>query len=128
MAGTVVASVVKNDTTSPPAFQNSAGTEIGQLCRAWANWNGVSGVSIRGSFNVSSITRTATGNYQVNFATAMPDANYSVNVTQQDVPAGTQGYKILGSTASSGTYKFDTAGVTVGAPYDSLYCCVAVFR
>lgn len=36
---------------------------------------------IRGSGNVSSITDNGTGNYTVNFLTAMPDANYSVNGT-----------------------------------------------
>ena len=77
MAGTVTASVVKNDTTSPPQFQNSAGTEIGQLCRAWVNFNGVTTATIRASFNVSSVTRNAAGDYTVNFTNSLPDANYS---------------------------------------------------
>jgi hypothetical protein len=46
-------------------------------CRSWVNFNGTGTVAIRGSGNVSSITDNSTGNYTVNFTTAMPDANYS---------------------------------------------------
>jgi hypothetical protein len=46
-------------------------------CRAWVNFNGTGTVAIRGSGNVSSITDNGTGDYTVNFATAMPDANYA---------------------------------------------------
>ena len=49
--------------------------------RAWVNWNGVSGASIRGSGNVSSVTRNGTGDYTINFATALPDANYGATGT-----------------------------------------------
>ena len=58
---------------------------IGQnfRCRAWVNFTG-SGTSpgIRNSGNVSSITDNGgTGDYTVNFTTAMPDANYCCTVT-----------------------------------------------
>jgi hypothetical protein len=46
-------------------------------CRAWVNFNGTGTVAIRGSGNVSSITDNGTGDYTVNFTTAMPDANYT---------------------------------------------------
>jgi len=46
-------------------------------CRAWVNFNGTGTVAIRDSGNVSSITDNGTGDYSVNFATAMPDANYA---------------------------------------------------
>jgi hypothetical protein len=45
--------------------------------KAWVNWNGTSTVAIRGSYNVSSITDNGTGNYTVNFTTAMPNTNYA---------------------------------------------------
>jgi hypothetical protein len=47
-------------------------------CRAWVNFNGTGTVAIRASGNVSSITDNGTGDYTVNFTTAMPDANYSM--------------------------------------------------
>jgi hypothetical protein len=50
-------------------------------CRAWVNFNGTGTVAIRASGNVSSITDNGTGDYTVNFTTAMVDANYSVSGT-----------------------------------------------
>jgi hypothetical protein len=61
-----------------PVFQDSAGTPIGTLCRAWVNFNGTGTVAIRTAFNVSSITDNGTGNYTLNFTTPMPDADYAV--------------------------------------------------
>ena len=48
-------------------------------CRAWVNFNGTGTPSIRASGNVSSVTKNGTGDYRVNFATAMPDTNYSLS-------------------------------------------------
>lgn len=73
---TLTVATIKSNSTSPPAIQNSSGTEIGTLCRAWVNFNGTGTVAIRASFNVSSITDNGTGDYTVNFTNAMPDANY----------------------------------------------------
>ena len=50
----------------------------GQLCKAWVNFNGTGTVAIRASYNVSSITDNGTGDYTVNFTTALADANYAV--------------------------------------------------
>ena len=51
-------------------------------CRAWVNFDGTTNVggfcTIRASGNVSSISDNGTGDYTVNFATVMPDANYAV--------------------------------------------------
>jgi hypothetical protein len=46
--------------------------------RAWVNFNGTGTVAIRASFNVTSITDNGTGDYTVNFTTAMPDENYAI--------------------------------------------------
>ena len=62
------------------SFDNNFGTVAGlpsYQCRAWVNFDGTGTVAIRGSGNVSSITDNGTGDYTVNFTTAMPDANYS---------------------------------------------------
>jgi hypothetical protein len=47
------------------------------IAKAWVQFVG-SSATINGSFNVSSITRNSTGDYTVNFTTAMPNANYAV--------------------------------------------------
>lgn len=46
-------------------------------CRAWVSFNGTGTVTIRSGGNVSSVTDNGTGDYSVNFTTAMPDANYA---------------------------------------------------
>jgi hypothetical protein len=62
-------------------FQFNSGygsTAVAYGCRAWVNFNGTSTVAIRASGNVTSITDNGTGDYTVNFTTAMPDANYTM--------------------------------------------------
>jgi hypothetical protein len=44
--------------------------------KAWVSFNGTGTVAIRSSFNVSSITDGGTGDYSVNYTTAISDANY----------------------------------------------------
>jgi hypothetical protein len=54
-------------------------------CRAWVNFNGQGTVAIRASGNVSSITDNGAGDYYVNLTTSMPDTNYSVVATKQNI-------------------------------------------
>lgn len=60
------------------ALTTATGSAPSYSCRAWVNFNGTGTVAIRASGNVSSITDNGTGDYTVNFTTAMPDANYAV--------------------------------------------------
>jgi hypothetical protein len=72
MAGTLVITTLSdgtNSTSSTNCIQGSA--------KAWVNYNGVA-QTVTGSFNVSSVTYNAAGDYTVNFTTAMPNTNYSV--------------------------------------------------
>jgi len=46
-------------------------------CTAWVNFNGTGTVSIRDSFNVSSITDNGQGDYTINFTKPMLNANYT---------------------------------------------------
>ena len=45
-------------------------------CDGWVNFDGVGTVSIRDSFNVSSITDHGTGDYAVNWSTNFPTDDY----------------------------------------------------
>ena len=65
------------DVPSPAALSTASGSAPSYSARAWVNFNGTGTVAIRASGNVSSITDNGTGDYTVNFTTAMPDANYS---------------------------------------------------
>lgn len=76
-------------------------------CRAWVNFNGTAGGTIRASGNVSSITDNGAGDYTVNFQNAMPNANYSaIGSCRRGSPA----------TDTNADFSFPLAGVyTVNA-------------
>lgn len=54
---------------------NASGSAPIYACRAWVNFSGTAN-TIRASGNVSSIGDGGTGNYTINFATALQDTNY----------------------------------------------------
>lgn len=58
--------------------ETTSGDPLYYGARAWANVNGVGTPAIRDSRNISSVTQPATGTYNCNFTTNMPDANYSI--------------------------------------------------
>ena len=98
----------------------SAGLAYG--CRAWVNFDGTGTPAIRASGNVTSITDNGTGDYTLNFTTAMPDANFSmVGTTNAD--SRTVSISSL-STASARVRTSNTAAALV----DLSVNCVAVFR
>jgi hypothetical protein len=138
MAGTVVADTLQAASTStlvlkngvantPPTVQDSAGTQIGTFCRAWVNFNGTGTVAIRASFNVSSITDNGTGNYTVNFTTAMSDANYVAHVTGAtgDTNSVAIGGRYTTSTASACQVSNAQSGV---GGVDVSFVSVSIFR
>ena len=100
-------------------------TEQGQLCKAWVNFNGTSTVAIRASYNVSSITDNGTGDYTVNFTSALADANYSAVVAMQPTASngGSDTFPINPSTSSVTVKHYE-----VNILRDSNYVNVAVFR
>ena len=67
-------------------FTDGAGTENGQLARAWVNFNGQGTVSIRDDFNVNSITDLGEGEYRISWSNSFPNANYCV-VTGNSIQA-----------------------------------------
>ena len=71
-------STIKTETLSTPSNSTvPVDTVVNGTAKAWVNFNGSGTVVIRRAFNVSSITDNGTGDYTVNFTTAMPDANYT---------------------------------------------------
>lgn len=116
--------------TDPVAFYIankalSPGLVGSQLCRAWVNFDGnTSPYPIRGAYNVSSVSRTAQGFYRVNFATAMPDANYSCVATGGS--SGNRGNSVNITNMTDAFVEFNDG--LDGAYYDSNYFNVAIFR
>lgn len=92
------------------------------VCRAWVNFNGTGTVAIRASFNVSSITDNGTGDYTVNFTTAMTDANYSYSSGS----VNNFGSLYLSSVTSSALRIINTNNA--GTPVDGATLCAVIFR
>ena len=120
-------------TMATPTFDSAqlatvVGTAPLYMCRAWVNFNGTGTVAIRGSGNVSSITDNGTGDYTVNFTTAMSDGNYSATFAggQKTVTWGLYlGSTTYGSLSGSHRFFVVTPGDTAG---DTSYCSIAFFR
>lgn len=98
------------------------------VATAWVNFNGTGTVAIRDSFNVSSITDNGTGNYTINFASPMANANYAavsgvrrgdnfkdavVTLGQGDSPPTTTSIRVLCFAPSSGLPMIDPGTCSV---------------
>ena len=112
---------------------NPTGTE-NYKCRAWVNFNGTGTVAIRASGNVSSITDNGTGDYTVNFTTAMPDANYAINVNSSPNYAGAYTASPAINASSTTEVAPTTTAIrfsvvsTGGSALDPKYVNLSVFR
>jgi hypothetical protein len=97
-------------------------------CRAWVNFNGTGTPAIRASGNVSSITDRGTGEYTVNFTTAMPDANYCAVLAHENIDFG--GTTFIQSAAGVTTSSIQVASYDInGTKYqDTDVYCVSIFR
>lgn len=111
-------------TQTKAALNASNGAPI-YACRSWVNFNGTGTVAIRASGNVSSITDGGVGSYSVNFAIAMPDANY-VTVAEKAHAATENNCNINMGAPAVGFISFRL--IEGGIPADPSYVYVAVFR
>ena len=113
-------------------------TSTGQInakntAKAWVNFNSVGTVTIRDSFNVSSVTDNATGDFTINFATPMSNSNYSVtSLSQYDQSGATAGGAIWSTIARlSNALTIDGVRIYVettnGTLYDVTTTTVTVF-
>ena len=131
MAGTIVANQINTDT----GLFSTNNAYLG-IAKAWVNFNGASGASpvIRGSFNVSSVTRNGTGDYTVSYTNAMTDANYSVSgMGQFNAGGDIYGALIMCLTSSiSPPITTTTARIKTmyasgsGSQVDASYACVSI--
>lgn len=137
LATTVASPTLTTPNINSAQFATVSGTAPIYPCRAWVNFNGTGTVAIRASGNVSSITDNGTGDYTVNFTTAMPDANYAsevgissdVGFSPQSVAVNNKsagGYAYVTPTTSA--FRFTVGKATDGTPIDALYALVSVFR
>jgi hypothetical protein len=106
-------------TTGSPAYYGA---------RAWLCLNGQGTIAIKASVNISSVTDNGTGDYTVNFTTAMPDENYascafSVAYANDDTRSGLVAFQPTGTTTFVPLTKTTSAariinGRTAGAGMD----------
>jgi hypothetical protein len=123
-AQTIAASIDQSYNFKFNSGYGSVATAYG--CRAWVNFNGTGTVAIRASGNVSSITDNGTGDYTVNFTTAMPDANYSAVCATQ----GTAGLASVNATGglTTASARMNCINSTNGALIDIGMFNISIFR
>jgi hypothetical protein len=120
---TLVAQTISNGTVS-----TSSENVIRGSARAWVNFTG-STAAIRGSYNISSVTRSAAGRWTINFTNAMANADYAVTLAGQDTSVGAQNTEAL--AIGSGGMATGSVAVTnigfAGTFLDLPTVCVAIF-
>jgi hypothetical protein len=99
LATTVASPTLTTPNIDSAQFATVSGTAPLYACRAWVNFNGTGTVAIRASGNCSSVSDLGVGDYQINFATAMPDANYNA-VIGISTASGTT---VIAQVASNGS-------------------------
>jgi hypothetical protein len=112
------------------SLTTASGSAPSYSARAWVNFNGTGTVAIRASGNVSSITDNGTGDYTVNFTTAMSDADYSGSLVTGDA----SGTSLIAATnnfnaaPTASAWRISTISRSLGAYTDSPYIFASIFR
>jgi hypothetical protein len=133
-AGTYAINISGNAATATSATSATTATNLSTAsgaapsfsARAWVNFD--NNGSIRASGNVSSVTKNGTGDFTINFTTAMPDENYAItgfaSVSGAGAITGVSGGGSFSQTTSS--CRVITAGT--GGPANAETACVVIFR
>lgn len=113
---------------SGSVIQDPPGNAPSYLCRAWVNFNGTETVAIRAASNVSSITDNGSGDYTLNFTTALSDGNYAVTGTAGQVISSSPRALSLQGTTPTTTSARIICGVPGASFNDCQFIGVAIFR
>lgn len=97
--------------------------------KAWVNFNGTGTIAIRASYNVTSLTDNATGDWTVNFTTPFSSANFcGIPNGGKGANAGTGGITVGPSVANPTASAFRINSVTTaGAAVDLDYINAAFY-
>jgi hypothetical protein len=125
-------STLKVNTLTDTAATKSVPIEdvVNGVARAWVNFNGTGTVAIRASYNVTSITDNGTGDYTVNFTTAMTDVNYAgVITTSSDAISAMYTYEAgtFSNSRSTTSFRVNTVSAAPTA-VDRTSVNVVIFR
>lgn len=127
MAGTLITSTLQGTTLTDGTNSTSTTNCIQGSAKAWVNYKGTATVSIRASYNVSSVTVNGTGDYTINMTNALADANYAVCLTNCGNATGTAVYGRFDTTApTSSAFRILTVDASNTA-VNSSYVMASVF-
>ena len=116
--------------TIVPAALNATGDAPLYAARAWVNFNGTGTVAIRASGNVTSITDNGTGDYTINFTTAMVDADYTAVFGSQYSSTTIAGLvcETTGTARTASSIQVRTANSSNAGVVDLPAVQIAIFR
>ena len=123
MPGTLVITTLSDGTNS-----TSATNPIQGSAKAWVNFNGVTTASISASYNVSSVTRTATGIYTVSFTSALADTNYAVIGSARVIGSSSIFMPYPDNVLTTSSVSVHSLVSNTGTGADGTYVYVAIFR
>ena len=127
-AGDVNKHIIVNSDADGVAI-GTGGINQARVAKAWVNYDGTT-PSIRDSYNIGSVTDNGTGEYTVNYSTAMSDANYSiVGFAHDDASSGW--WRLLvsnnGAAQAAGSFAIETIHPQDYSLRDSDTVCIQVF-
>jgi hypothetical protein len=91
--------------------------------KAWVNFNGTGTIAIKTSFNVSSISDVNTGQYQVDFTSAMASPDHCTTLAVSHSSSADEGADLSTSVYSASNYRVNNreGGGTYRDPIR--FCC-----
>lgn len=126
---TVTGSGIQFDTGQ--SLNDPGGSPPMYLARCWVNFDGTGSVganqTVRGSGNISSITKPSNGNWNVNFSTAMGDANYCMMVSANGMASSYESGIGTTTVPSTGVFQINNTFPNIGVGSFTIECG-ATFR
>lgn len=127
MASTINASVASNgiiNTADASGILNIQSNGVNTNAQAWVNFNGTTSPgTIRAAYNVTSVTRSATGVYVLNFTNAFPNANYAVTAIGNNTSSGIFIVSLNGAPTTT-TCPIQAYSTTANVNLDYIMCVI----
>jgi hypothetical protein len=106
---------------------NASGSAPFYAVRAWVYFNAIGTLTVLGSGNCT-VVDNATGDFTVNFTTAMPSANYGIGaMCSQNTLSSTNGFSVgtkAGTTLAAGSVTLAVKNIGTAGGIDPSECCV----
>ena len=111
-AGNIVTTGDSGTITAPMLDGGQSGSAPAFGVRAWMRYDGISNTII-GSGNVSSVTDNGSGDFSINFTTAMPNGNYTIATAMEQFATTSQRSINCGYYPGTGETTLSTSSVRV---------------